>query len=149
MIATVGADQAGAMAALHARAFDPAWGASEIAKLLENPAAFAIMSSDPHPQGFILAWTAADQAEILTLAVTPRERFKGVGSGLINAACAAALLRGAAAMLLDVAEDNAPARALYAKFGFVEIGRRVAYYHRDDGRVDALVLRRDLPRPIF
>ncbi|HVY83544.1 MAG TPA: GNAT family N-acetyltransferase [Caulobacterales bacterium] len=149
MIAEVGPESAGAMAALHARAFDPPWGASEIAKLLENPAAFAIMASELQPQGFILAWSAAGEAEILTLAVTPRERFKGVGTALINAACAAALLRGAGAMLLDVAEDNAPARALYAKFGFAEVGRRIAYYHRDDGRVDALVLRRELPRPLF
>ena len=149
MISLAGVEQAGALSAIHARAFDPAWGASEIAKLLENPVAFALMASDGHPQGFILAWTAADESEILTLAVVPRDRFKGVATSLINAAAAAALVRGAATMSLDVAEDNSPARALYTKLGFVEVGRRPAYYHREDGRVDALVLRRNLPRPIF
>ena len=43
-------------------------------------------------------------------------------------------------VFLEVAEDNAAARALYAKLGFQEIGRRRAYYKRPGGAVDALTL---------
>jgi ribosomal-protein-alanine N-acetyltransferase len=51
------------------------------------------------------------------------------------------VLRGAAAMFLEVSDRNLPARALYAAAGFAEVGRRRRYYA--DGS-DALVLRRGL-----
>ncbi|MES1197605.1 MAG: GNAT family N-acetyltransferase [Pseudomonadota bacterium] len=148
MMRPAGAEAAAELAQLHARAFDTAWSAADIAKLLENPTAYAVIASENEPQGFILAWSAAGDAEILTLAVIPEARRKGVGLGLVNAACAAALVRGAAAMSLDVAADNAPARALYAKLGFEEAGLRPRYYRRPQGDADALILRRALPRPV-
>jgi ribosomal-protein-alanine N-acetyltransferase len=92
-----------------------------------------------------MAWSAAGEAEILTLAVAPRARRQGVGAALVDAAGAAALLRGAASMHLEVAEANAPARALYKKLGYAEAGRRDAYYEGEGGSVDALVLKRNLP----
>jgi ribosomal-protein-alanine N-acetyltransferase len=51
---------------------------------------------------------------------------------------------GAEAVFLEVAEDNAAAIALYANNKFVEVGRRPGYYSRKDGRVTALVMRRDV-----
>jgi ribosomal-protein-alanine N-acetyltransferase len=51
-------------------------------------------------------------------------------------------------LFLEVAEDNAPARALYAQAGFEEVGRRKGYYARpQSAAVDALVLRRRLRAP--
>lgn len=147
MIAAIGADSAELLAAVHARAFEKPWSAADIARLLETPSAFAIVSQESEPQGFVLAWAPAPDAEILTLAVTPEARRRGVGSALVNAAGAAALMRGAASLSLDVADDNTAARALYAKLGFAEVARRNAYYERASGRVDALILRRALPRP--
>ena len=135
------------LAALHARAFPKGWSEAEIAKLMENPAVFAILSRDPEPQGFVMAWAAATDAEILTLAVVPEARRKGVGASLVTSAGVAALVRGAAAMHLEVAENNDAARALYRKLGYEEAGRRNAYYAGEGGAVDALVLRRALPRP--
>lgn len=137
------------LARVHAEAFEDApWTAQDIARLLETPSAYAIVAHENDAaQGFVLAWAPAEEAEILTIAVRPAARRKGVGVGLVNAAIAAALIRGAGAMFLEVAEDNDAARALYEKLGFEEIGRRDAYYKRDDGQVDALVLRRSLPRP--
>ncbi|MBY0338017.1 MAG: GNAT family N-acetyltransferase [Acetobacteraceae bacterium] len=93
-------------------------------------------------QGFILARVAADEAEILTLAVVPEARRQGVATALVEAACAAALLAGARVMFLEVAEDNGAARALYAALGFAVAGRRRGYY--GPGR-DALLLRAALP----
>jgi ribosomal-protein-alanine N-acetyltransferase len=51
-------------------------------------------------------------------------------------------------MHLEVADDNAAARALYRKLGYEEAGRRHAYYVGEGGSVDAIVMRRTLPRPI-
>lgn len=136
------------MAALHARAFERPWSAADIATLLQNPSAFALIASAGDAQGFVLAWAAAGDAELLTVAVVPEARRRGVGASLVSAAGVAALVRGAATMHLEVAEDNAAARALYAKLGYAEAGRRPGYYAATVGRVDAIVMRRTLPRPV-
>lgn len=132
--------EAAALAALHAAAFPPAdrWGADAIRLMLEMPGAFAIHYPG---EGFVLARVAGDEAEILTLAVHPAVRRRGRGAALLAAAMAGAVLRGAGRMFLEVAEANAPGRALYAAAGFAEVGRRRRYY--PDGG-DALVLSRAL-----
>ncbi len=127
-------------AALHAAAFPPAdrWGADAFALLLDLPGHVAHHIPDT---GFILARVAGGEAEILTLAVVPGARRAGHASMLLATCLARAAAAGAGAMFLEVAEGNAAARALYAGFGFAEIGRRRRYY--PDGG-DALVLRRTL-----
>jgi ribosomal-protein-alanine N-acetyltransferase len=127
-----------AAARLHARAFPPgeAWGAQAIALMLDLPGCFGILRPD---SGFVLARVAADEAEILTLAVVPEARRTGLGGALLAEAMAASVLRGARAMFLEVSEANQAARALYGAAGFAEVGRRRRYYA--DGS-DALVLRR-------
>ncbi len=129
-----------ALPALHAAAFPPAeaWGADAIRLMLEMPGTFALLQPG---EGFVMARVAADEAEILTLAVVPEARRRGVGGALLAGALAAAAARGAVAMFLEVSERNAAARALYAAAGFTPAGRRRRYYA--DG-ADALVLRRDL-----
>jgi ribosomal-protein-alanine N-acetyltransferase len=133
--------EAPALAALHAASMPPgaAWGAEAIALMLGLPGGFALWRPG---EGFVLARAAAGEAEILALAVLPAARRRGLGTALMEAAMAAALAHGAAAMFLEVAEPNGAARALYRGLGFTEAGRRRRYYA--DGS-DALVLRRDLP----
>ncbi len=133
-------EEAPALAALHRAAFPPAeaWGTDAIRLMLELPGAFGLEAPG---RGFVLARVAADEAEILTLAVAPPCRRQGVGAALLAAAMAGAVARGAAAMFLEVSEGNAAARTLYLAAGFAEVGRRRRYY--PDG-ADALVLRRDL-----
>ena len=148
MIEAVGIDAAPLLADLHARAFEKPWTQSELAKLLDNQAVFALIARAGAPQGFVLAWAAAGDAELLTVAVVPEARRKGVGASLVTAAGVAALVRGASHMHLEVAEDNAAARALYLKLGYEEAGRRHAYYGGEGGAVDAVMMRRALPRPV-
>jgi [ribosomal protein S18]-alanine N-acetyltransferase len=145
MIEAVGAEAADLLGALHARAFDKPWGAAEIAKLMENDAVFALVARENELQGFVLAWAAAGDSELLTVAVVPEARRQGVGASLVTAAGVTALVRGAASTHLEVAEDNHAARALYAKLGYEEAGRRREYYARPGGRVDAIVMRANLP----
>lgn len=148
MIEAVSADSAELLGQLHARAFAKPWSVAEIAKLMENPAVFAILSRNAEPQGFVMAWAAAGDSELLTVAVIPEARRKGVGASLVTSACVTALARGSASMHLEVAEDNAAARALYAKLGYEEVGRRHAYYAGEGGAMDAIVMKRTLPRPL-
>lgn len=148
MIEAVGIDGAALLADLHARAFDKPWSEPDLAKILENQATFALIARSGAAQGFVIAWAAAGDAEILTVAVVPEARRKGVGASLVTSAGVAALVRGASHMHLEVAEDNAAARALYVKLGYEEAGRRNAYYAGEGGAVDAIVMRRALPRPV-
>ena len=134
--------QAERLAALHATAFDTPWDAAAFADLLGQPGVFAVEDAD----GFILMRAVADEAEVLTLAVRPRARGQGLGGRLTVLGVAGAGAMGAGKVLLEVAEDNAPARTLYARAGFVEAGRRPRYYGRSDGsRADALLLVLNIP----
>lgn len=129
-----------ALAAVHLAAMPPgeAWGGEAFAVQLALPGTFGFV--DPGG-GMVLARAAGGEAEILALAVAPEGRRQGRGARLLAAAEAEAVRRGAEAIYLEVAESNAPARALYERAGYREVGRRRAYY-RDGG--DALVLARPL-----
>lgn len=128
-----------ALAALHARCFTTPrpWSEAEFAELLGTPFTFLLTA----PSGFLLGRVIAGEAELLTVAVAPEARRLGSGRALLAGFAQAARARGADSAFLEVAEDNAPARALYAAAGWAEAGRRRGYYHTPDGRrIDALVL---------
>ncbi len=131
-----------ALADLHAEAFEAPWPASAFADLLRQPGVLLEADAD----GFALVRVAADEAEILTLAVRPAARRTGLGSKLMRAAGARAAAAGANQLLLEVAEDNVAARSLYDRLGFLTAGRRPRYYVRSGGQtVDALLLVLILP----
>jgi ribosomal-protein-alanine N-acetyltransferase len=132
-----------ALAALHASAFDSPWDAEALAELLAQPG--TILEVAPG-EGFILLRAVADEAEVLTLAVGPEARRKGLGLRLVETGVARAAAMGAERVFLEVADDNAAALALYARCGFQAVGRRRGYYARPDGsRRDALLLALNLP----
>lgn len=135
-----------ALAALHSRAFDEAWDAASFARLLAMPGAFAFLAHEEGtPSGFVLVRLGGGEAEIITIAVDPDCRRAGLGRALMTRAGAEALARGAEIVFLEVAEDNAPAIALYERLGFAAVGRRPAYYDRPDGKVAAISMKLDLP----
>jgi [ribosomal protein S18]-alanine N-acetyltransferase len=135
------AAHAPALAAIHAASFPPAeqWGQNVMELQLGLLGAFGLIEPSG---GMVLARTAADEAEILTIAVLPNRRRGGLGGVLLRAAMASAAARGARTMFLEVAVANTAAQALYARHGFTQVGQRRRYY--PDGG-DALVLRADLP----
>jgi ribosomal-protein-alanine N-acetyltransferase len=95
--------------------------------------------------GFAVAIALGDETEIVALGVLPKHRRCGIGLALLDAVCGEAWLRGARRVVLEAALDNEAARALYARRGFISIGRRRDYYRRAEGLVDALILRVQLP----
>lgn len=161
-----GADLIPAMAALHAASFDEPWGEVALAEVLAMPGVFMLQATSagvwlgnddnipdnfgnlrqPQLFGFVIARIAADEAEILTVAVDISHRGQGLGRKLMEAAAAAALASGATSLFLEVAEDNLPALALYGRLGFAPVGRRPAYYTRPAGRVAALAMRLGLTK---
>lgn len=135
--------------ATHALAFDRPWSAADILRLMHMMGGFGLLAeADGRTTGFILARVIAEEAEILTLAVAPRARRRGLGRALVEAAAAQAVARGARAMFLEVAAGNAAAIGLYEGAGFQRVGLRRGYYAKSEGPAeDALVLRRPLNTP--
>lgn len=144
------ASLAAPMAALHGACFVDAWDASSITRLLAMPGAFAYVTDAPEGglDGLVIARLGGGEAEILTIGVDPQARGRGLGRLLLDAAAAHAVAGGAAALFLEVAEDNLPALRLYEICGFVLVGRRPGYYRRKDGAVAAHTLKLDLPPSI-
>lgn len=145
-LAALGADQAGRLAALHARAFDRPWDARAFGDLFATPGINALgVEGADGLDGLVLIRAIAGEAEILTLAVAPDARRQGLGRVLVEAAASLAAGLDAEALWLEVAADNEAALALYAGAGFELAGRRPAYYARRDGPAqDAVVMRRAL-----
>ncbi len=129
------------MAVIHAAAFAPkdAWSADVFALQLGLPGVYGLL----HPAGgMILVRVAADEAEVLTLAVMPAARRDGIATKLLSEATKLAASLGAATIFLEVSVANIAALRLYTGFGFHRAGRRPRYY---SDMSDALVLRLDLP----
>ena len=154
VLSEAGVRDASAFASLHAAAFRRGWSEDELEGLLidKNVVAHrAIIGSlvgnlmGRALAGFIISRLAAGEAEILSVAVASARRGRGLARKLLDLHLRRLAGLGAAAVFLEVDEDNAPARRLYARAGFREVGRRPAYYARDGAPpANALVLRRDL-----
>ena len=134
------------MAALTETAAGEPWSVDAVAKILALPRSFGLIAQEAsQPLGFLLAQIAADEAEIINIAVAPAARRRGIGAALVSEAAARARKAGAHKMFLEVASDNIAARALYERQGFVQVGIRRDYYHRGAvSYMDALILRLEL-----
>ena len=89
--------------------------------------------------------TVAGETDILTIATDPHQRRKGLAGRLISALVKRVGERGVTRIMLDVAEDNLPARELYRAHGFAEDGRRPRYYRAARNvPVDAILMSRSL-----
>lgn len=134
---------------LHALSFARGWSAEEIETLLSERAVFCDVvsaSSTLRPiEGFVMSRIAVDEAEILSIAVHPRRRRRGAARLLLDCHLRRLDRLGARRVVLEVDEVNLGAIALYRSFRFVEVGRRPAYYLREDGtRGMGLILARPL-----
>lgn len=97
------------------------------------------------PVGYAVLMWLPDEVHLLNLSVAAAMQRQGWGARMLRWLCDDCAARGARAMLLEVRPSNVPARRLYDRFGFRHIGVRRRYYPAaDDGREDALVLRRAL-----
>jgi ribosomal-protein-alanine N-acetyltransferase len=138
-------------ARIHKEAFGwEAWDQKALGEVLQMPGAGGLMAvdaqhGDRQKLGFLLYLLVAETAELLTIAVRPGSRRAGVASGLVEHFLARAAATGAKRALLEVAEDNAAARSLYARLGFTLEGRRADYYRRPGNRHMAALL---LGRPV-
>ncbi|HUG63495.1 MAG TPA: ribosomal protein S18-alanine N-acetyltransferase [Methylomirabilota bacterium] len=138
------------IADLHAGAFHRGWSAAEIEALLAQDSVIALAARRASPLGtrrvvgFLMIRVAGDEAEVLTIAVSARQRRRGLGRRLMDAAMRRLYHDRVHALFLEVDEANAAARGLYARLGFREVGRRRNYYTpTTGGAASALILRAD------
>lgn len=134
-----------AVAQIHAASFDRPWGLMEFERLLAEEHSLAHVAASEAAEGFVLSRVAADEAEVLSIAVQPRRRGEGIAGRLLAAHAQALAHNRVRTIYLEVEEGNAPAIALYRRQGFAEVSRRDAYYRKADGSAaTAIVMRRTL-----
>lgn len=132
---------AGVLAALEKEAFGSrSWGAVGVKDSLAAPGVETLLAGlkPGDPSAFAIWRDLGEDAEILTIGVSPRARRLGLGRALLARAIEHARLSGCATMFLEVDFRNSDALALYVDGGFERIGKRKKYYK--DG-ADALVMR--------
>ena len=133
----------GAVARLFAEASVAAsWSVPEWAQLQGLGIRMWVAIEQQDIAGAVASREAADEAEILNLAVARDWRRRGIGRRLMEAALEGAVAAGVRRVFLEVRESNAGARAFYRRLGFAEAGRRRGYYHHP--AEDALLLSRTL-----
>jgi len=135
------------LARIHALGFYRGWAVGEFESFLADATTPVYVACDARRRiaGFALIRVAADEAELLTIAVDPKWRGKGVGQALLRAAFDDLLMTPARRMFLEVSEENAAAIKLYQREGFTVISSRKGYYPKADGsQATALVMARDL-----
>ena len=134
-------------AAIHAESFVPlgerAWTRQDIAALVAAPGVTGLLLGvDGRDAGFALSRVAADEAELLTIAVRPVHRRLGIGRRLLAAVIDHVREGGARTLFLEVGVDNPAARSLYEGQGFSAVGERRGYYQRGQGpAADGIVMR--------
>ncbi len=146
-IAAVGVELAEECATLHAASFTFPWPQADFEALLAARTTFAEGAYGRGNEliGFLLSRLAADEAEILTIAVQPRRRGQGIARKLMTESMSRLQVAGARSWFLEVESQNVAALALYKRFGFARVGERKSYYRTADGNAaTAFILRRDL-----
>jgi ribosomal-protein-alanine N-acetyltransferase len=127
--------------------FGEAWTRSQLAGILPMGGVSLILATEAHrgdTVGFSLFRTAADESELLLLAVLPSHHRRGVGRRLLEDFLERARKDTVARVHLEVRDGN-PAVAMYRTAGFSPVGRRRNYYHAPDGkRFDAITLAHQL-----
>ncbi|MEZ5840307.1 MAG: GNAT family N-acetyltransferase [Hyphomicrobiales bacterium] len=140
-----------ALAELHEASFARGWSVEEFESLLADRQVLTVVArrSGPgtsrRPVGFVMVRRAADEAEVLTVAVAASQRGKGLGRDLMEEAMRRLYADRIATLFLEVSQTNEPACRLYRRLGFATVGERKGYYAGAEGAATgALVMRANL-----
>jgi ribosomal-protein-alanine N-acetyltransferase len=133
------------LAQLHGASFHRGWGEAEFEQMLaERNTLVHRLRQGRKTIGFAVSRLAAEEAEILSIAVDEKHRGRGLSRNLLLTHLGHLAGRGVRTVFLEVEENNQPARRLYDRAGFAVSGRRERYYRQDGEQLNALIMRRDL-----
>ncbi len=116
------------IAAVDRAAFAHPWSADALALLCGDTAFGFAVVEDGVPVAYGGMLTVLDEGQITNIATHPNHRRRGYAAGVLAALLEEARARGITFVTLEVRESNAPAIALYEKFGFVTVGKRPRFY---------------------
>ena len=136
MLLFKGIEYAESLYNIHKHSFGKPWSLENFQDILKLPNTFGFCQDE----GFILCSDVVTDIEILTFAVLPKERRKGIGLALLKAVQDFAIQQKKHHVFLEVNETNKPAISLYTKQDFVQTGLRKNYYHEQGDSFNALCL---------
>ena len=125
------------IAELEKECFADPWSQNAIIEAAEYGTVFLVAEYDNRVVGYLGMKPVLDEGFISNVAVTSSARGKGVGSKLLEKLSDFAKEKGIKTISLEVRPSNAPAIALYEKFGYKQVGRRRNFYSHptEDGLI--------------
>ena len=141
-IVTMTSDHVPQVAALEKKCFSDPWSQRSVASELENPLAlWLVWEEGGQVLGYVGSQSVLDETDMMNVAVSAQARRRGIAQALVEALVIQLKQRGSRCLTLEVRASYAPARALYEKLGFRQVGRRPNYYSHP--KEDGLILRKE------
>ena len=144
-------EDAAAVAEMEHQIFGDAWSERAVLETVKNKQTICLTAEKAGRRiGYLLAYAAADEADIARIAVLKEARKQGVGSELIKKLKQTGKERGIQKLLLDVRRSNSTAKLFYVKHGFTEDGVRPGFYEdpEEDAVLMSLILQEGEDAPI-
>ena len=130
------------IALLEKLCFHDPWSENSIASELNNSLSLWLVALDGESVvGYVGSQTVLGWTDMMNVAVHPDYRRKGIAEQLVCSLENELKNRESTCLTLEVRVSNEPAKSLYDKLGFVEVGRRKNYYRNP--REDALIMRKE------
>ena len=141
-IIKMSSDHVPQVAYLETVCFHDPWSEKSIASELENALSLWLVAVEGDEViGYVGSQTVLGWTDMMNVAVHPEHRRKGVGEKLVLALEDALKAQESTCLTLEVRASNEPAKSLYEKLGFTEVGRRKNYYRNP--KEDALIMRKE------
>ena len=136
------ADHIAQVAALEAICFADPWSEKSVASELTNPLSLWLVAMDgDRLAGSVGSQSVLGESDMMNVAVHPDYRRQGIAEALCNALVEALKKKENYCLTLEVRASNEPAKALYEKLGFIQVGLRKNYYRNP--KEDACILRKE------
>ena len=141
-IVNMTADHVAQVAALEAVCFADPWSERSVASELENPLSLWLVAMEGERlAGYVGSQTVMGETDMMNVAGAPDFRRRGIAEKLVDALVEELKAIESHCLTLEVRASNEPAKALYEKLGFQQVGLRKNYYRNP--KEDACILRKE------
>ena len=136
------ADHVPQIAELEKICFNDPWSEKSIASELDNRLSLWLVAMDgDRVTGYVGSQSVLGETDMMNIAVHPDFRRRGIAEELVMKLVEELKVRGNHSLMLEVRVSNDPARNLYEKLGFQQVGLRKNYYRNP--KEDACILRKE------